>query len=86
MRRSTREYETALLVNGEVLVHEGIVYRGQTMLFEEGEGRFAPLERWAEGVAETLGRPVTWRAKAKNEPESRGTAQPGEEVQNRLAL
>ncbi|MBB5491609.1 hypothetical protein NE857_22910 [Nocardiopsis exhalans] len=86
MRRSTREYETALLVDGEVLAIEGIVYRGQTMLDEEGEARFAPLERWAKGVAESLGRPVTWRAKAKNEPEARGTARPGGVTQNRLAL
>ncbi len=86
MRRGTREYETALLVNGEVLVQDGVVYRGLTMLHEEGEDRFAPLERWAKGVAESLGEPVTWRAKAKNEPEERGTAQPGEVPQNRLAL
>ena len=86
MRRSTREYETALLVDGEVLVHAGIEYQGQTMLHDEGVDRFAPLERWAKGVAESLGEPVTWRALAHNEPEARGTAQPGEEVQNRLAL
>lgn len=86
MRRSTREYETALLVDGEVLVIEGIVYRGQTMLDEEGAERFAPLERWAKGVAETLGKSVTWRAEAKNEPEARGTARPGQTPQNRLAL
>lgn len=86
MRRSTREYETALLVDGEVLVIEGILYRGQTMLDEEGSERFAPLERWAKGVAESLGKPVTWQAKAKNEPETRGTVRPGEVPQNRLAL
>ncbi|GHC85859.1 hypothetical protein GCM10007079_29080 [Nocardiopsis terrae] len=86
MRRSTREYETALLVDGEVLVVGGIVYRGRTMLDEEGAERFAPLERWAKGVAESLGHPVTWRARAKNEPEARGTARPGEVLQNRLAL
>lgn len=86
MRRSTREYETALLVDGEVLVIEGVVYRGRTMLDEEGAERFAPLERWATTVAESLGGPVTWRAEAKNEPEARGTVWPGEVLQNRLAL
>ncbi len=86
MRRSTREYETALLVDGEVLVIDGIVYQGQTMLDEEGAERFAPLERWAKGVAESLGTPVTWQARAKNEPEARGSARPGQGVQNRLAL
>ncbi|MBR8742774.1 hypothetical protein [Nocardiopsis sp. MG754419] len=86
MRRGTREYETALEVDGEPLVQDGVVYRGRTMLPEEGPDRFAPLERWAKGVAESLGTPVTWRASAKNEPEESGTAQPGEVPQNRLAL
>ncbi|WP_017606309.1 hypothetical protein [Nocardiopsis alkaliphila] len=86
MRRGTREYETALEVNGEVLSQEGVLYRGSTMLPEEGEDRFAPLERWAKGVAESLGEPVTWRAKAKNEPEASGIAQPGEPPQSRRAL
>lgn len=56
------------------------------MLAEEGPDRFAPLERWAKGVAESLGVPVTWRARAKNEPEEGGTARPGEPPQSRLAL
>lgn len=86
MRRGTREYETALEVNGEVLSQDGVVYRGSTMLPEEGEDRFAPLERWAKGVAESLGEPVTWRARAKNEPEASGTAQPDEPPQSRRAL
>ncbi|HJE61262.1 MAG TPA: hypothetical protein K8V84_22545 [Nocardiopsis listeri] len=86
MRRGTREYETLLEVDGEVLVQDGVVYRGWTMLAEEGPDRFAPLERWAKGVAESLGVPVTWRARAKNEPEEGGTARPGEPPQSRLAL
>ena len=86
MRRGTREYETALEVDGRVLVQEGVLYRGSTMLPEEGEDRFAPLERWAKGVAQIVGEPVTWRAKAKNEPEESGTARPGEVAQNRRAL
>lgn len=86
MRRGTREYETALDVNGEVLSQDGVLYRGSTMLPEEGEDRFAPLERWAKGVAQILGEPVTWRAKAKNTPEESGTARPGEVPQSRRAL
>ncbi|WP_026127236.1 hypothetical protein [Nocardiopsis xinjiangensis] len=85
MRRKTHEYDTELRVDGQVLVLDGISYRGRTVL-REGPDQFAPLERWAKGVAEAVGEPVTWRASDRGEPAARGTVRPGEVSQNRRAL
>jgi hypothetical protein len=76
MRPNANEYETELRLNGEVIVLDGMPYQGRTVL-PEGPEQFAPLERWAKGVAETLGEPVTWRAMEKGELAGRGTVQPG---------
>jgi len=85
MRPNTNEYETELRLNGEIIVLDGMSYQGRTVL-PEGPEQFAPLERWAKGVAETLGEPVTWRATEKGRLAGRGTVQPGPGAQNRRAL
>ncbi|PDP87724.1 hypothetical protein CQJ94_10175 [Glycomyces fuscus] len=85
MRPNTNEYDTELRLNGEVIVLDGMSYRGRTVL-PEGSDRFACLERWAKGVAETLGEPVTWRATENGRLAGRGTVQPGPGAQNRRAL
>ncbi|WP_047871632.1 hypothetical protein [Nocardiopsis sp. RV163] len=85
MRPNTSEYDTELRLNGEVIVLEGVSYQGRTVL-PEGPDRFACLERWAKGVAETLGEPVTWRAEESGRLAGRGTVQPGPGAQNRRAL
>ncbi|MFV2197251.1 hypothetical protein [Nocardiopsis sp. LOL_012] len=87
MRRKTREYDTELRVRGEVLVVDGVSYQGRTVL-EEGPDGFAPLDRWAKGVAETLGEPVTWYALDGEEVAARSTVQPerNRAPQNRRAL
>lgn len=85
MRPNTQEYETELRANGRVIVLDGVPYQGRTVL-REGPDQFAPLERWAKGVAEVLGEPVTWRALDRGEVSARGTVQPGEGVQSRRAL
>src|SRR5690625_5966351 len=72
MRPNTHEYETELRVGGRLIVLEGIPYQGRTVL-QDGPDRFAPLERWAKGVAEMLGEPVTWRSEEHtSELQSRG--------------
>ncbi|NKZ01167.1 MULTISPECIES: hypothetical protein [Nocardiopsis] len=85
MRPNTSEYDTELRLNGEVIVLDGMPYQGRTVL-PEGPDRFACLERWAKGVAETLGEPVTWRAAENGRLAGRGTVQPGPGAQNRRAL
>lgn len=86
MRRKTHEYDTELRADDRIITLDGVVYQGRTVL-EEGPEEFAPLERWAKGVAETLGEPVTWRALNKEgEVAARGTVQPGPAAQNRRAL
>ncbi|RKS07728.1 hypothetical protein DFP74_3412 [Nocardiopsis sp. Huas11] len=85
MRRNTREYDTELRVHGEVVTLDGVPYQGRTVL-REGPDAFAPLERWAKGVAEVLGEPVTWRASLKGDLAARGTVQPGPGSQNLRAL
>jgi hypothetical protein len=85
MRPNTSEYDTELRLNGEVIVLDGVAYQGRTVL-PEGPDRFACLERWAKGVAETLGEPVTWRAAENGRLAGRGTVQPGPGAQNRRAL
>ncbi|MBB6119777.1 hypothetical protein [Nocardiopsis algeriensis] len=85
-RPGTDEYDTELRAGGEVVVIGGMLYRGRTVLVE-GPGMFEPLERWAKGVAEALGEPVTWRATDwKGELAGRGTVQPGPGAQSRRAL
>ncbi|MDT0330347.1 hypothetical protein [Nocardiopsis lambiniae] len=80
------EYDTELRVGDRVVVLDGMAYQGCTVL-EEGPEMFEPLERWAKGVAETLGEPVTWRATdRKGELAGRGTVQPGPAAQNLRAL
>lgn len=85
MRPNTHEYETELRADGRLIVLEGIPYQGRTVL-QDGPDRFAPLERWAKGVAEMLGEPVTWRALERGDVAARGTVRPGEVTQNRRAL
>lgn len=85
MRPNTHEYETELRADGRPVVLEGVPYQGRTVL-REGPDQFAPLERWAKGVAEALGEPVTWRALDQGEVAARGTVRPGEGAQNRRAL
>ncbi|MEV2277129.1 hypothetical protein AB0I72_16250 [Nocardiopsis sp. NPDC049922] len=85
MRRNTSEFDTELRANGQIITLDGVAYQGRTVLMD-GPDRFAPLERWAKGVAETLGEPVTWRALEKGELAARGTVQPGPGAQNLRAL
>lgn len=85
MRRSTHEYDTELRHNGEVITFGNLVYRGRTVL-DEGPGEFAPLERWARGVAEIMGAPVTWRAAQNGEVVREETVDPPASGQSRLAL
>ncbi|MBE2999729.1 hypothetical protein IDM40_13560 [Nocardiopsis sp. HNM0947] len=85
MRPKTHEYDTELRIDGELVVLDGVSYRGRTVL-REGPDQFAPLERWAKGVAESVGEPVTWRASDRGELAARGTVRPGEGSQNRRAL
>lgn len=85
MRPNTHEYETELRADGQLIVLEGVPYQGRTVL-REGPDQFAPLERWAKGVSEALGEPVTWWALEQGEVAARGTVRPGENTQNRRAL
>ncbi|MCY9784642.1 hypothetical protein KIK06_12140 [Nocardiopsis sp. EMB25] len=85
MRRNAREYDTELRANGRIISLDGVAYQGRTVL-REGPEQFAPLERWAKGVAEILGEPVTWRALDRGELAARGTVQPGPGAQNLRAL
>ncbi|MFL1377989.1 MULTISPECIES: hypothetical protein [unclassified Nocardiopsis] len=85
-RPGVSEYDTELRAGGRVVVLDGMAYQGRTVLVE-GPEMFEPLERWAKGVAEALGEPVTWRATdRKGELAGRGTVQPGPAAQNLRAL
>ncbi|WP_046469535.1 hypothetical protein [Allosalinactinospora lopnorensis] len=76
MRRTTHEYDTELRSDGEVVTLGAMAYRGRTVL-HSGPDMFAPLERWAQGVADQLRASVTWRAaSAKGETVHEGTKHP----------
>ncbi|WP_067963904.1 hypothetical protein [Nocardiopsis trehalosi] len=75
MRPTTHEFDTELLHGGEVAALGAVVYRGRTVL-QPGPDRFAPLRRWAQGVADEVGGPVTWRASADGATVAEGTVHP----------
>ncbi|MBB4933196.1 hypothetical protein F4561_004016 [Lipingzhangella halophila] len=76
MRRTTHEYETELHSDGEVVMLGAVAYRGRTVL-HSGPDMFAPLERWAQDVADEMRTPVTWRATSDGGEVHEDTRYPG---------
>lgn len=76
MRRTTHEYGTELRSDGDVVTLGAITYRGRTVL-HSGPDMFAPLERWAQDVADQLRAPVTWRATSDGGEVHEATRYPG---------
>ncbi|MFC4561228.1 hypothetical protein ACFO4E_05085 [Nocardiopsis mangrovi] len=75
MRPTTHEFDTELLRGGEVATLGAVVYRGRTVI-QPGPDRWAPLRRWAQGLADQVGGPVTWRARAEDTVVAEGTVFP----------